>query len=561
VHPVDWLVVLLYFAFILGVGLRTGRGNRGIEDYFLAKRSMPWWVMGLSVMATQVSAITLVGTTGQAYVDGMRFIQIYFGLPFAIVILCMTLVPFFYRARVFTAYEFLERRFDGKTRSLTSFLFLLSRGLADAVVIYAPSVVLSIVFGMDEKVLILAIGLGATVYTAFGGMRAVMWTEVWQMLIIFVGMLFCLGSVVVGLPDSLSWSSALRIVGTTGRLATIDFNPDPKITYTFWTGLVGGIFLMLSYFGCDQSQVQRYLTGRSLTESRLSLLFSALLKIPMQFIILLTGAMLFVFYQFEKPPVVFNRVELQKLEASPRADEYRDLAEVYDRAFEERRQAAEALAAAGESSQEEARTDFLAADVKLSRVRRGVGELISEMNGAPFNDTNYVFPTFVLTYLPAGVVGLILVAIFAAAMSTVESELNSLSTATVIDFYRRYLTPSASDKHYLVVSRIATVAWGGAATFCALYMGRLGSAIEVVNRIGSFFYGSILGVFVLAIAIRRATGRGAFWGLAAGMAAVGLTSQYSEISYLYYNIVGCAVVVVVGYLISLTSPSVSIPRQ
>ncbi|HLE22505.1 MAG TPA: sodium:solute symporter, partial [Vicinamibacteria bacterium] len=288
-HPVDWLVVLLYFAFILGVGLRTGRGNRGIEDYFLAKRSMPWWVMGLSVMATQVSAITLVGTTGQAYVDGMRFIQIYFGLPFAIVILCMTLVPFFYRARVYTAYEFLERRFDGKTRSLTSFLFLLSRGLADAVVIYAPSVVLSIVFGMDEKVLILAIGLGATVYTAFGGMRAVMWTEVWQMLIIFVGMFFCLGSVVVGLPDSLSWSSALRIVGTTGRLATIDFNPDPKITYTFWTGLVGGIFLMLSYFGCDQSQVQRYLTGRSLTESRLSLLFSALLKIPMQFVILLTG--------------------------------------------------------------------------------------------------------------------------------------------------------------------------------------------------------------------------------------------------------------------------------
>jgi Na+/proline symporter len=392
-------------------------------------------------------------------------------------------------------------------------------------------------------------------------MRAVMWTEVWQMLIIFVGMFFCLGSVVVGLPDSLSLSSALRIVGSTGRLATIDFNPDPKITYTFWTGLVGGIFLMLSYFGCDQSQVQRYLTGRSLSESRLSLLLSALLKIPMQFVILLTGAMLFVFYQFEKPPVVFNRVELQKLEASPRADEYRELAQAYDRAFEERRRAAEALAAAGESSQETARTDFLAADVRLQRARRGVGELISEMNGTPFNDTNYVFPTFVLTYLPVGMVGLILVAIFAAAMSTVESELNSLSTATVVDFYRRYLTPSASDEHYLVVSRIATVAWGGAATFSALYMGRLGSAIEVVNRIGSFFYGSILGVFVLAISIRRATGRGAFWGLAAGMVAVGLTSQYSEISYLYYNIVGCAVVVIVGYLISLTSPSVSIPRQ
>ena len=556
-HPLDWLVVLLYFAFIIGVGLRTGRGNREIEDYFLAKRSMPWWAIGLSVMATQASAITLVGTTGLGYVNGMRFIQIYLGLPIAMVILCITVVPFFYRARVFTAYEFLENRFDGKTRSLTSFLFLLSRGLSDAVVIYAPSVVLSIVFGMDEKVLILAIGLGATAYTAFGGMRAVMWTEVWQMLIIFLGMLFCLGAVLYGLPDSLSLTSALRIVGSTGHLETLDFNPDPQVTYTFWSGLVGGLFLMLSYFGCDQSQVQRYLTASSLTQGRLSLLFNALVKIPMQFIILLTGAMLFVFYQFEKPPMVFNRVELAKLEASAHAVEYRRLAESYDRAFEERRQAAEALAAAGGTLEEE-RLDFLASNETFSRVRRDVGALISEMNDEPFNDTNYVFPTFVLTYLPVGMVGLILVAIFAAAMSTVESELNSLSTATVVDFYRRYFQTSASDRHYLVVSRISTVMWGGFATWSALYMGRLGSAIEVVNQIGSFFYGSILGVFVLAIGTRRATGRGAFWGLAAGMIAVGLTSRLSNISYLYYNIVGCVVVVLVGYLISLTSREPSV---
>ena len=550
-HLLDWLVVLLYFAFIIVVGLRTGRGNKEIEDYFLAKRSMPWWVIGLSVMATQASAITLVGTTGQGYVHGMRFIQVYLGLPIAMVILCVTLVPFFYRTRVFTAYEFLENRFDGKTRSLTSFLFLMSRGLADAVVIYAPSVVLSIVFGMDEKVLILAIGLGATVYTSFGGIRAVMWTEVWQMLIISLGILFCLGAVLYGLPDSLSLSSALRIVGSTGRLDTIDFNPDPQVTYTFWTGLVGGLFLMLSYFGCDQSQVQRYLTASSPTHSRLSLLFSALLKIPMQFIILLTGALLFVFYQFEKPPIVFNPVELAKLEASVHAEEYQRLAESYDKAFEERRQAAEGLAAAGARPERE-RLDFLAADEKFSRARRGAGELISEMNGEPFNDTNYVFPTFVLTFLPVGMVGLILVAIFAAAMSTVESELNSLSTATVVDFYRRYFKTSASDRHYLIVSRISTVMWGGIATWAALYMGRLGSAIEVVNQIGSFFYGSILGVFVLAIGTRRATGRGAFWGLGAGMLAVAVTSRVSNISYLYYNIVGCAVVVVVGYLISLT---------
>ena len=552
-HPVDWLVVVLYFGFIITVGLITGRGNKGIDDFFLAKRSMPWWAIGLSVMATQASAITLVGTTGQAYVDGMRFIQIYLGLPLAMVILCVTLVPFFYRARVFTAYEYLEKRFDGKTRSLTSFLFLVSRGLADAVVIYAPSVVLAIVFGLDETVTILAIGIGATVYTAFGGMRAVMWTEVWQMLIISVGILFCLGFVLAGLPETLSWTDAIRIAGITGRLRTIDFSLDPSVTYTFWTGLVGGIFLMLSYFGCDQSQVQRYLTARSLTESRLSLLFSTLLKLPMQFVILLPGAMLFVFYQFEKPPVVFNRVELEKLQESPLAGEYAELAENYEEAFQLRQEAA--LRLVGDNLESGARTDFLVANQRFSETRQQVGELISRMNeGEPFNDTNYIFPTFVLTTLPPGVVGLILVAIFAAAMSTVESELNSLSTATVVDFYQRWVNCNASERHYLMVSRLSTLLWGCFATFCALYMGRLGSAIEAVNRIGSYFYGSILGVFVLAVGTRRANGRGAFWGLAAGMVAVWLTSENTEISYLYYNIVGCVVAVVVGYLLSLTTP-------
>ncbi|MGH9322114.1 MAG: sodium:solute symporter family transporter, partial [Vicinamibacteria bacterium] len=256
-HLLDLAVIALYFAFIAYIGYRTGRGNEGLEDFFLAKRSMPWFAMGLSVMATQASAITLVGTTGQAYVDGMRFIQIYFGLPLALTILCATLVPFFYRARIYTAYEFLEKRFDGKTRSLTSLLFLLGRGLADAVVIYAPSVVLAIVFGIDEKVLVLAIGASATVYTALGGMRAVMWVEVWQMLIILLGILFCLGAVVVGLPDGIEFWNAVRIAGAAGRTETVDFNPDPRVTYTFWSGVVGGIFLMLSYFGCDQSQVQR----------------------------------------------------------------------------------------------------------------------------------------------------------------------------------------------------------------------------------------------------------------------------------------------------------------
>ena len=551
-HPLDWLVVAAYFALIVFIGYRTGRGNKGLEDFFLAKRSMPWYAIGLSVMATQASAITLVGTTGQGYVDGMRFIQIYFGLPLAMVILCVTLVPFFYRAKVFTAYEYLEKRFDGKTRSLTSFLFLVGRGLADAVVIYAPSVILAIVFGIDEKVIIIMIGVGATLYTALGGMRAVMWVEMWQMLIIFLGILFCLGSVIFGLPDEVSLTDAIRIAGATGRTDTVDFALNPNATYTIWTGIFGGTFLMLSYFGTDQSQVQRYLTARSLTESRLALLFTALLKIPMQFVILLTGALLFVFYQFEKPPVVFNPVAYERLAAQ---QDVSGLEEEYDAAFETRREAAgdfaDALGGAGEA---EARGDFLAADAELSGVRNQVIGLIKDID-PDFNDTNYVFPTFVLTQLPVGVVGLILVAIFAAAMSTVESELTSLSSATVVDFYRRYVRTSATDHHYLVVSRVAILFWGGFATFCALYMGRLGSAIEVVNRIGSYFYGPILGVFILAIAVRRANGHGAFAGVLLGIACVQVTARLSDISYLYYNLVGAAVAVVSGYAISLVFSS------
>jgi len=396
-HPLDWLVVAAYFALIVFIGYRTGRGNKGLEDFFLAKRSMPWYAIGLSVMATQASAITLVGTTGQGYVDGMRFIQIYFGLPLAMVILCVTLVPFFYRAKVFTAYEYLEKRFDGKTRSLTSFLFLIGRGLADAVVIYAPSVILAIVFGIDEKVIIIMIGVGATLYTALGGMRAVMWVEMWQMLIIFLGILFCLGSVIFGLPEEISLTDAIQIAGATGRTDTVDFSLNPNATYTIWTGIFGGTFLMLSYFGTDQSQVQRYLTARSLTESRLSLLFTALLKIPMQFIILLTGALLFVFYQFDKPPVVFNPVAYERLAAQ---QDMSELEADYDAAFESRREAAgnfaDALGGAGEAS---ARRDFLAADAGLSGVRNQVIGLIKDID-PDFNDTNYVFPTFVLTKLP-----------------------------------------------------------------------------------------------------------------------------------------------------------------
>jgi Na+/proline symporter len=486
----------------------------------------------------------------------MRFIQLYLGLPLAMVILCFTLVPFYYRLRVYTAYEFLERRFDGKTRSLTSFLFLLGRGLSDAVVIYAPSVILSIVFGLDERTLILLIGAGATIYTALGGMRAVMWVEAWQMSIIFLGILFCLGVVVIGFPDEVSLARAIQIAGATGRTETLDFTLDPEVTYTFWTGILGGLFLMLSYFGCDQSQVQRYLTGRSLAESRLSLLFNAMLKIPMQFVILLTGALLFVFYQFEKPPPVFNPVALERLRESEHAAELRSLEQEYDRAFEERKLSASLFAEALSTAEEpEARRRFLEADRRFSEGRGKVVALVEKNESARFNDTNYVFPTFVVTQLPPGAVGLILVAIFAAAMSTVESELTALSSATVVDFYRRYLRREGTDHHYLQVSRAATFFWGAFATTCALYMGRLGSAIEAVNVIGSYFYGPILGVFLLAVGTKRANGHGAFAGILAGFVAVQLMARLSTISFLYYNFIGAAVAVAVGYALSLLFPS------
>ncbi len=556
-HFLDVAVIGVYFALIAYIGYRTGRGNQGIEDYFLARRAMPWYVIGLSVMATQASAITLIGTTGQAYVDGMRFIQLYFGLPLAMVILSATLVPFFYRARVYTAYEFLEKRFDGKTRSLTSFLFLLGRGLADAVVIYAPSVILAIVFGLDEKTLILAIGAGATLYTALGGMRAVMWVEAWQMAIIFLGIMFCLGVVVVGLPADVSLAQAVQIAGAAGRTETVDFSLDPSVTYTFWSGVVGGIFLMLSYFGCDQSQVQRYLTGRSLAESRVSLLFNALLKIPMQFVILLTGALLFVFYQFEKPPPIFNPVALERLRTSEYGAEFSTIEREYEQAFEKRKESASGLARALSTAEEpEARRLFLEADARVSEARGRVAALVEKNEGAPFNDTNYVFPTFVLTQLPPGAVGLILVAIFAAAMSTVESELTALSSATVVDFYRRYVKAHGSESHYLLVSRGATLFWGAFATLCALTMGRLGSAIEAVNRIGSYFYGPILGVFILAVGTKRANGHGAFVGVLAGVAFVQLAARMTDVSFLYYNLIGTAAAVVVGYGISLVFPLV-----
>ena len=559
-HPVDWTIIGAYLAWVIYDGLRRSKDTHAVEGYFLAGRSLPWWAVGLSVMATQMSAITLVGTTGQGYANGMRFVQFYFGLPVAMIILSVTLVPFFYRAKVFTAYEYLERRFDQKTRALASLLFLVSRGLAVGVIISAPAVVLSIVLGWNLTVTAVAIGAPTTFYTMFGGVQAVTWADVKQMVIIVGGVFAAVAILVLGLPADVGLGEALAVAGSTGRLTTIDFSFDLNETYTFWSGLLGGVFLMLGYFGCDQSQVQRYLTAESVDAGRRSLLMSAFWKIPLQALILLTGVLVFIFYLFNEPPMLFNAAHESQVRAGARAPEYAALETGFHEAFEQRREAADRMIAArrtGDATGVAAtRAAFTASQQRVADIRADAAGLVREVSGdAAYNDVNYVFPTFITSALPIGLVGLLIAAVFAAAMSSIAAELNALSAATVIDFYRRHLRPGATDRHYLFVSKLSTAFWGVFATVFALYAANLGSLIEVVNRVGSYFYGSLLGVFVLAVAMRRATANGAFWGLLAGMAAVGVVERTTEISFIWYNVVGTVAVVVVGMAISLLAPT------
>jgi SSS family transporter len=555
-HLIDWLVVAAYLVWIVYDGLKRTKASDRVEGYFLANRSLPWWAVGLSVMATQLSAITLVGTTGQGYADGLRFVQFYLGLPIAMIILSLTVVPFFHRAKVYTAYEYLEQRFDSRTRTLAALLFLLSRGLSCGVIVAAPAVILSIVLGWNLTLTVLAIGLPTALYTMFGGVQAVTWTDVKQMVVIIAGVLAAVVVLVIGLPGNVGVGQALHVAGSTGRLKALDFSWNLNETYTFWSGIIGGLFLMLSYFGCDQSQVQRYLTARSIDEGRSSLMMSAYAKIPLQVLILLTGVLVFAFYLFNQPPMLFNPVHQARVQAGPRAGEYTRLEGAFQDAFRVRREAAFTLASAERSGDrsriDAARTSFLSSDARVRDVRERAASLVRQLTGdEKFNEVNYVFPTFITTRMPIGLVGLMIAAIFAAAMSSIAAELNSLSTATIIDFYRRHLKKEASDKHYLFVSKLATGFWGVVACVVALYAASLGSLIEVVNRFGSFFYGSLLGVFVLAIGTRRATGRGAFWGLLAGMASVTAVASLTGISFLWHNVVGVVVVVVVGMALSL----------
>ena len=551
---IDWAVVAAYLLWVVTSGVRMSRRAKEVDSYFRANRSLPWWAVGLSVMATQLSAITLVGTTGQAYANGMRFVQFYFGLPIAMVILSVTVVPFFYRANVYTAYEYLERRFDVKTRTLAAALFLAQRGLSCGVIIAAPAIILSIVLGWNIVVTILAIGVPTALYTMFGGVQAVTWTDVKQMAVVVAAMGSAVIVLMVGLPHGVSPGAALHVAGAVGKLQAVDFTFDPKQTYTFWSGIIGGLFLSLSYFGCDQSQVQRYLTAKSINQSRHSLLMSAFVKIPLQAGILLTGIFVFAFFLFHRAPMLFNPIYDKAVQESSRAPEYQTLQREYEAAFETRKSAAEQLAAGDSPTTRDA---FAKSDAAVRDVRARAATLVKEVTGdSRYTDVNYVFPTFILTYMPVGLVGLMIAAILAAAMSASSGELNSLATATMMDFYKRHINPAVTDQRFLLISKMATGFWALFACGVAVYAANLGSLIEVVNRFGSLFYGSVLGVFILALGVKRANGHGAFVGLIAGIAVVFTIAFHpatSSISFLWHNVIGAVVVTVVGLIVSLVT--------
>jgi SSS family transporter len=528
-------------AFVVLFGLWRGRGSNSVNKYLLAGRSMPWYAMALSIMATQASAVTFISTTGQSYVDGMRFVQFYFGLPLAMVIISMTAVPIFRRAKVYTAYEYLEQRFDARTRLLVSVIFLVQRGLALGITLYAPAVVLSVILGWPDYATTLVVGVIALLYTTMGGVKAVAWTDFQQMLVMTAGLVAALVAAVYLLPGDVSFLDAVTLAGAAGRLNAVTLKLDWNDRYNLWSGLIGGAFLALSYFGCDQSQVQRYLTGRSIAESRLSLLFNAMAKVPMQFFILFIGAMVFVFYIYEKPPILFQPAELEKIQAN------QPLEQRYDTAFESRKAAAGRLL--------EARHDRDAGRWRkgMKEYREAQGELDSARRqavGLAENDTNYIFLTFVTQHLPAGLVGLLMAVILGASMASISGEMNSLATVSVIDIYKRHFRRAAPDHHYLNVSRAATVFWGCYAVATANYAKRLGSLVEAVNILGSFFYGGMLGVFVLAFFFPRVRARGAFYGVLAGEAAIFAAYFFTNIAFLWYNVIGCLVVVGTGVLIS-----------
>lgn len=575
-HWIDWSILIVFLGYTIWDGTRHGKESNNIKGFFLANRSMPWWAMGLSVMATQASAITFIGTTGQGYTEDMRFVQVYLAVPFAMVILCLTLVPYFNKMENFSAYEVLESRFGLSTRLLTSFLFLMSRSLAAGTIIAAPSYVLSLLLNLPLWSTILMIGTIATVYTMMGGITGVIRTDVKQMVVMILGLIFSFGWIWWYLPETVSMGDALTLAGSLGKLNTFDLTFDLSEKYNVWSGVIAALFLMLSYFGTDQSQVQRYLTARSLKDAQNSLLLSAYAKVPMQFFILLLGVMLYVFYIFQPVPISFRAAE----PVEPPGSVEQKLEQTYESKFEQyhakRKQSAFNLI---DQPDKQSAKQFVQADKQLQSIRESELKRQAEIAGTDVNDTNYIFPYFILSQLPLGIVGLLVAGIFAAALSSIDSELNALSTIFIVDWYRRLRGTHADlEQHYVDSSRFTTFLFGAIATLAALGLGETNSIIELVNQIGSYFYGSILGVFILLLWVRTATGKSAIIGLLSGMTGVFFFNNLyykssvaayqfilpftmvpggyeKSIEYLWLNPLGTVIVVMVGYIVGYFTKS------
>jgi Na+/proline symporter len=559
---VDWVVLIATLFAIVAYGVWKGRKQKSLDHYLLAGRELQWPTIALSIMATQASAITFLSTPGQAYVDGMRFVQFYLGLPIAMILLAIVAVPIYHRLKVYTAYEYLEGRFGPKTRVVTASLFLAQRGISTGLTVYAPAVIVSLLLGWNIHVTNIGIGLLVIAITV-GGTKAVSRTHVHQLLVALGGMAVALVIAIRALPHDVGVVDALHVAGRMGRLNAIDFSFNLTTPYNFWSGIIGGTLLMLSYFGCDQSQVQRYLTGETAEQSRLGLLINGMIKVPMQFFILFVGAMVFVFFQFTAPPLFFNAAAKEKVGQTAYAPQYAALERAHVENFNAKRDGVRemltAIRTGDRAGVDNATTKVRALQDRDAATHKAATELIGKADPASDrSDTNYVFLSFVIHYFPAGVVGLLLAAIFCAAMSATASGLNSLASTSVVDVYRRFVKKSACDTDCVRMSKILTVFWGLVSIAVGEFASHIGSLIEAVNRFGSFFYGTILGVFVLAFFFRAVGDLAAVSGAIVGQIAVALCAMFSNAAYLWWNVVGCLVGVAAAVVIQKVLPATAI---
>ncbi|MCC5945250.1 MAG: sodium:solute symporter [Bernardetiaceae bacterium] len=558
----DWIVLIGTQLFIVAYGIWKSRNqSKDLKGYLLSGKDMNWFTIGISIIATQASAITFLSTPGQAFGNGMGFVQFYLGLPLAMIVLSVTAVPIFHRLKVYTAYEYLENRFDLKTRSLGAFLFLTQRGLAAGLSIYAPAIILSAVLGWDIFWLIIAIGIIVIIYTVTGGTKAVSQTQKQQMFVILVGMFLAAYFLVQMLPAEVSLGQAVDVAGAVGRMEVLNFDIDLGSRYNVFSGLLGGFFLALSYFGTDQSQVQRYLGGKSITQSRLGLLMNGIVKIPMQFLILFVGILLFAFYQFEQPPLYFNTADKDLIiQDANIAAEYQALEPTYDLAFKEKKAAIYTYIQAEEAQKSEAKAQLLAADAHYEATRLKaiavLGQTQNETDIAKLrnSDLDYAFITFVVSHLPAGLVGLLIAVMLSAAMSSAASELNALASTAMNDIYKRSIYTKGDDKHYFKASKWLTLFWGIYAIFFAQIARELENLIQAVNILGSLFYGTILGIFLTAFYIKKVGGHAVF--MAAATTQLFIIYVYFfpiiEISFLWYNLIGCLMVVFISWTLQQT---------